>query len=52
MNRNIEEIGASMKTLGIGLVQVRVGLLSGVQSQVWARELGWGRGLRGMRGTP
>lgn len=41
MNRNIEEVEANMKTLGIGLVQVGVGegLRPGVTSQVEPRRL-------------
>lgn len=36
MNRDIEEVEANMKTLGIGLAQVGVveGMPSGVRSQV------------------
>ena len=40
LNHNIEEVEANMKTLGINLVQVRVG--EGLPAEV---------GLRGLRGT-
>lgn len=43
VNRNIEEVEANMKTLGVGLAQVGVveGMPSEVRSQVWPRGL-WG----------